>query len=94
VPIRDWLITYSVAWSVVGRYDGVAIIPAGGHGTARVVRGGSVRLQGAYPPGLVRTRPRFWGPCEHSRTSRDHERAAFDIAGAALDRLDQPQLSA
>jgi hypothetical protein len=88
VPVRDWLITYSVAWSVVGRFDGVRLVRPDRHGVRHLAgEPDRSRLRRTYPPNLVHRRPRIWGPCEAPNRRRDHERAAFDIAGAALERL-------
>ncbi|MCI0689098.1 MAG: hypothetical protein L0Y54_17985, partial [Sporichthyaceae bacterium] len=88
LPVRDWIITYSVAWSVIGRFDGVRLVRPGRHGGRHLVAGADrLGLARTYPSALVHRRPRMWGPCEAPQRRRDHERAAYDIAGAALAQM-------
>jgi hypothetical protein len=74
IPLRDWLVPRHVAAAVIGRYPtAVPVIPEGhGRHPARL-----------YPAELRGTRPPSWGPNEARRGERDHERAAYDVAGVA-----------
>src|SRR5690606_1987899 len=85
IPLRAWLVTTAVAWAVVGRYDGVHLVAPGRHGVRhQKARGGDGDMRAAYPEQLVRKRPGGWLPCEAPRQARDHERAAYDVAGVVL----------
>jgi hypothetical protein len=75
MPIRDWLIPRDIAAAVIGAYP-----------DARLIRPDHLgrRPLDQYPPELRRLRPPDWGPCEAPKGERDHERAAYDIAGRAM----------
>lgn len=75
LPVRDWLIPWSVAWSVFGRYEGAVLVHPDAYGR---------RPRNEYPEPLRLRRPPHWGPCEARRGERDHERAAYDVAGVAV----------
>lgn len=80
IPLADWLIPQRVLSALVGAYPGAALVAPDKHGRA---------LAGDYPVELRRRRPAQWGVNEAPRGERDHERAAYDIAGcaAALPRM-------
>lgn len=75
LPVRDWLGPRQVAAAVLGAYP-----------ESRVVRPDRFgrRPLADYPRELRGHRPAVWGPNEARGGERDHERAAFDIAGAAV----------
>ncbi|NRN70826.1 hypothetical protein GC106_81000 [Kibdelosporangium sp. 4NS15] len=74
LPMRDWLIPRQVAAAVLGQYPEAKVIRPDGFGS---------RPASEYPTELRGTRPPGWGPNETPNRERDHERAAYDIAGAA-----------
>lgn len=82
ISLADWLIPRQVVAGVLAYDPRTVLIRPGAHGKRRPV-------QDHYPPALWpakgRTggRPDIWGPCEARRGERDHERAAYDVAGAA-----------
>ena len=84
IPLRCWLVTWTVAWNVMGRYDDVIPITPAGHGKRHKAPGATERLADYYPDSLIRSRPFGWMRCAAPRTARDHERAGFDVAGVAL----------
>lgn len=75
LPMRDWLIPRQVAAAVVGAYP-----------NARLIRPDHLgrRPLDQYPHDLRGVRPPNWGPCEARKGERDHERAAYDVAGRAM----------
>lgn len=73
ISLVDWMTPRAVALTVLTVWDAV-LVPPGGHGRAPL---------DDYPAALRRRRPEDWGPCEAPRGERDHERAAWDVAGAA-----------
>ncbi|RJL19281.1 hypothetical protein D5H75_40530 [Bailinhaonella thermotolerans] len=87
IALADWLIPRQVVAGVLAYDPHAVLIRPGGHGRARPVTE-------AYPPELwparggTGGRPPAWGPCEARRGERDHERAAYDIAGAAAALLE------
>lgn len=88
IPLRAWLVTHTVAWAMVGRYDGVVLVPPDINGARHQrSRGGDGDMAAHYPKPLCRRRPTGWMPNEAPRQARDHERAAYDVAGAALAAL-------
>jgi hypothetical protein len=88
LPLRAWLVTHTVAWAVVGRYDGVFLVPPDRNGARhQPSRGGDGDMGEHYPKPLCRRRPGGWLPNEAPRHARDHERAAYDVAGVALEAL-------
>lgn len=87
IALADWLIPRQVLTGVLA-YDPrtVQVRPAR-HGQRRPVAE-------HYPPPLWPARnggrggrPPHWGPSEARRGERDHERAAFDVAGEAAELL-------
>jgi hypothetical protein len=92
IPLADWLVPRQLCAAIVAYDTRTVMIRPGGYGLAhKAVRDG--RIQDHYPaalwPARGRTggRPASWGPCEARRGERDHERAAYDIAGAAARKL-------
>lgn len=75
LPMKDWLIPRQVATTVLGAYPGAKLIRPDHLGR---------RPAAEYPPELRRARPSSWGPCEARNGERDHERAAYDVAGRAM----------
>ncbi|HEX3781314.1 MAG TPA: hypothetical protein VHX38_16760 [Pseudonocardiaceae bacterium] len=75
LPMRDWLIPRQVAAAVLGAYP-----------QARLIRPDHLGRRPAheYPADLRGARPPSWGPCEARKGERDHERAAYDVAGRAM----------
>lgn len=71
ISLVDWLTPRSVVVAVLTAYDAVLIPPAG-HGRGPLE---------SYPAVLRRKRPEGWIN-EAPRGERDHERAAWDVAGA------------
>lgn len=74
LPMRDWIVPRQVAAAVFGLYPDAKVVRPDGFGS---------RPATAYPAELRGSRPAGWGPNETPRRERDHERAAYDIAGAA-----------
>jgi hypothetical protein len=93
IPLADWLVPRQLCAAIVAYDTRTVMIRPGGHGLAHKADGRDERLQDHYPPALWpargRTggRPASWGPNEARRGERDHERAAYDIAGAAALKL-------
>jgi hypothetical protein len=79
LPMRDWIIPRQVASAVLGQFPEAQVVRPDGHGR---------RPSSEYPKELRGTRPPEWGPNETPRRERDHERAAYDVAGigAAMPR--------
>jgi hypothetical protein len=82
IALADWLIPRQIVAGLLAFDPSLIQIRPDGHGKARPVAE-------HYPPELWPAkgnrggRPDTWGPCEARRGERDHERAAYDIAGAA-----------
>lgn len=74
LPLHVWLVPKLVAAGVIAVYPDTRLVAPDklGHDKA-----------GRYPRELRGTRPLHWGPCEARRGERDHERAAYDVAGLA-----------
>lgn len=72
ITLADWLTPRCVAMAIRGAWPDARWVPAARHGQ---------RDRMAYPIELQRSRPPSWPPNEARRGERDHERAAFDIAG-------------
>lgn len=74
LPLADWLTPCRMVAAVLGAYP-----------DARLVRPDQLGRRPAsdYPRELRGPRPADWGPCEARRGERDHERAAYDVAGLA-----------
>lgn len=82
IALADWLIPRQIVAGLMAWDPGVVLVAPDAHGRARPI-------QAHYPPALwpakgsAGGRPADWGPLESRRGERDHERAAYDIAGAA-----------
>ncbi|MEU8347840.1 hypothetical protein AB0C74_39600, partial [Spirillospora sp. NPDC048832] len=83
IALADWLIPRQLCAGLVAYDPGAVLIRANNHGKRRP-------LNVHYPPefwprgSTSGGRPASWGPNEARRGERDHERAAWDVAGAAL----------
>lgn len=75
LPLRDWVVPRQVAAAVLGAYPNAKPVRPDHHGR---------RPASAYPRELRGTRPLSWGPCEARGQERDHERAAYDVAGVGM----------
>ena len=86
IPMADWLIPRQILAGLLAFDPGTLLIRAAGHGKARPV---TEHYPAALWPAKGRRggRPAHWGPCEARRGERDHERAAYDIAGAGARLL-------
>ncbi len=83
IAIRDWLNPRQVVIGILAVYPGAVLVsPAG------------VRPTSEYPAQLRKTPPEGWGPVESRRRERDHERAAYDVAGVVLDHLGAGKVAA
>lgn len=86
IALSDWLIPRQLMAAIVAHDPRTVLVPLAEHGKRRP-------LVDCYPeafwPARGRTggRPSSWGPCEARRGERDHERAAWDVAGAAARLL-------
>ncbi|WP_242911525.1 hypothetical protein [Actinomadura terrae] len=86
IALADWLIPRQVMAAVLAYDPRTVLVPTGGHGRARPLRE-------HYPPplwpakGSTGGRPADWGPNEARRSERDHERAAYDVAGVGAQLL-------
>jgi hypothetical protein len=99
IALADWLIPRQVVAGLLAYDPSVLLIRPADHGKAHYDRGADGRLVRArpvsanYPPELWPTkgkaggRPSTWGPIESRRGERDHERAAYDVAGAGAELL-------
>lgn len=82
IALADWLVPRQIVAALVAYDPHVVLVRPDAYGRARPV-------SEHYPPELWPARggrggrPPHWGPCEARRGERDHERAAYDIAGAA-----------
>lgn len=80
IAIADWLIPRQLLAGLLAYDPGMILIRANQHGKRDIAE---------YPPELRPRRggqggrPTTWGVNEARRGERDHERAAFDVAGAA-----------
>lgn len=74
LPLVDWLIPTRMVAAVLGAYPDARLVPPDKLGR---------RPAEDYPRELRGPRPADWGPGEARRGERDHERAAYDVAGLA-----------
>lgn len=85
IPLKDYVIPLAVVTAVWTAFPGCLILPpqrAGGR--HKPSQGGTGRLPDYYPPTLIRHgRPALWLPNEHPKGVRDHEQAAYVLAGLA-----------
>src|SRR5690606_11315554 len=81
IALADWLVPRQILAGLLAYDPGTVLIRTAAHGRRRPV-------ESHYPPELWPARggrggrPASWGPNEARRGERDHERAAWDIAGA------------
>jgi hypothetical protein len=84
IPLRDWIVPKLVVAAITTCFPGAVILPPqGAGGRHKVSNGGTGRLADYYPAALIGRRPATWGPNEEPRGSRDHEQAAYTLAGLA-----------
>jgi hypothetical protein len=84
MPPRDWVLPRELAAAIAGRFTGTVLVEANSHGGRHLVsNGGTGRAGDYYPRSLIGPRPAHWGPSEHPRHIRDHEQAAYTLAGEA-----------
>lgn len=95
IALADWLVPRQILAGLLAFDASLIQIRPDAHGKAHYDRDARGKLNRArpvsanYPPefwpakGRTGGRPASWGPCEARRGERDHERAAYDIAGAA-----------
>jgi hypothetical protein len=84
VPLRDHMLPRELAAAISARFTGALLIEPNGHGGRHLPRnGGTGRPQDYYPRELIGPRPRHWGLSEHPKHLRDHEQAAYTLAGLA-----------
>jgi hypothetical protein len=84
IPIRDWVIPRMVIAAVTSSFPGAVILPpqrAGGR--HKPSNGGTGKPADYYPAALIGRRPATWGPNEAHDHVRDHEQAAYTLAGLA-----------
>ncbi|MCO6011729.1 hypothetical protein NE236_42965 [Actinoallomurus purpureus] len=99
IALADWLVPRQIVAGLLGYDAGLVLVRPDAHGKAHYDRDERNRLVRArpvtenYPPELWPTkghtggRPASWGPNEARKGERDHERAAYDIAGVAAAEL-------
>jgi hypothetical protein len=85
---RAYKITNDVAWYVKGRFNAVRVRADGNGNRHKAEYGGTGNLEDHYPAALIRRR-QLRGPGEAPRNERDHERAAYDVAGHLLPNVGQ-----
>jgi hypothetical protein len=84
IPIHTWVIPQRVATAITSCFTGCVILPAQhAGGRHKVVNGGTGNPRDYYPPRLIGPPPRDWYACEEPRRRRDHEQAAYTLAGLA-----------
>lgn len=74
ISLVDWLVPRQVTAAILGAYPTTRLVLPDRHGRAEL---------DSYPVELRRQRPPGWGRNDSRRGERDHERAAYDIAGVA-----------
>jgi hypothetical protein len=101
IALADWLIPRQIVAGLLTFDPAMTLVRPDAHGKAHYDRDGRGRLVRARPvtahypselwpaKGRAGGRPDSWGPNEARRGERDHERAAFDVAGAAAQLLTQ-----
>ncbi|MGH3737267.1 MAG: hypothetical protein ACRDT6_16870 [Micromonosporaceae bacterium] len=72
IALVDWLTPRCVGLALRGAYPDARWVLPDRHGR---------RPREAYPVELRGARPPHWPPCEARKGERDHERAAYDVAG-------------
>lgn len=83
IALADWLVPRQIVAGLVAFDPNTLLIRTDAHGRRRPVE---EHYPAAFWParGGRGGRPADWGPNEARRGERDHERAAWDIAGAGL----------
>lgn len=76
IPLSDWLMPQRVAAAVLAAFPGTRTVLPDQFGGKRTPTA-------EYPRELRGSRPPHWWPNETKKRERDHERAAFDVAGVA-----------
>jgi hypothetical protein len=97
IALGDWLTPRTVLLAITAVYPGALIVRPGSQMTPRVKYGQRHKAEPAavrpisefYPGVFVGRRPEGWGPNEARRGERDHERAAYDVAGVGAAYLEQ-----
>lgn len=74
MPVQDWVMPRQVACVVLGAYPAAKTVTPDGFGR---------RPTAEYPKELRGRKPPHWGPNEARQGERDHQRAAYDVAGVA-----------
>jgi hypothetical protein len=84
VPLRDHMLPRELAAAISARFSGAVLIEPNSHGGRHLVSNGGTGKPGDYyPRSLIGPRPRHWGLSEHPKRVRDHEQAAYTLAGEA-----------
>lgn len=76
LPLADWLTPTRMVAAVLGAWPDARLVAPDHLGR---------RPAENYPRELRGARPADWGPGEARRGERDHERAAYDVAGLAAE---------
>jgi hypothetical protein len=83
VPLRDWVIPQRIMTAVTTCFPGAVILaPQHAGGRHKRSKGGTGRPADYYPPNLIGPPPPGWLTEEPERR-RDHEQAAYTLAGLA-----------
>lgn len=72
ISLVDWLVPREVLIALLVMYPDARIVAPDHHGQ---------RPSAEYPPALRGRRPADWGSNENPKGERDHEQAAYDVAG-------------
>ncbi|MGH8904052.1 MAG: hypothetical protein ACRDYA_20830 [Egibacteraceae bacterium] len=84
IPIRDWAIPQRITTAITTCFTGAVLLPRQGvSGRHKAANGGTGNPRDYYPTSLIGARPRGWDVNEAPRGSRDHEHAAYTLAGLA-----------
>jgi hypothetical protein len=75
LPLNEWVLPKLVTAGVLAVYPQARLVLPDKLGR---------RPAGEYPREVRGSRPPSWGPNEHPKRERDHERAAYDVAGLAM----------
>ena len=87
IALADWLIPRQVVAGLITYDPNVVLVHPDGHGKHRPVAEHYPPQLQPFRPGTPAGRPPTWGPCEARRGERDHERAAYDVAGVAAPEV-------
>lgn len=74
ISLVDWLVPRQIVAGLLAADPATRLVLPDRHGRAEL---------DSYPVELRRRRPPGWGPNDSAKGERDHERAAYDIAGVA-----------